>query len=144
MAMYLFLTEYILWNVNNIFCMFISIISSFHILSWLLDGLYNFYRTTIFTWPPYNKQRLRQAVNHKTGLSQRNLAGRFNCYQAYIISKTFAPGYSNPIECRKRDKTPYSASAGKINSTTTVSKTLQSYCRVQGSWLWWMIRIILV
>ena len=28
---------------------------------------------------PYNKQRLRQAVNNKTGLSQRNLAGRFNC-----------------------------------------------------------------
>ena len=33
---------------------------------------------------PYNKQRLQQAVNHKTGLSKRNLAGRFNCSQAYI------------------------------------------------------------
>ena len=134
MAMYLFLTEYILWNVNIIFCMFISIIHSFHILSWLLDecgwenGLYNFYRTTVdwgmigraSQWnilkrkessgrrhitlltiicvggmwtarkrvecgrpvnvmTPYNKQRLRQAVNNKTGLSKRNLAGRFNC-----------------------------------------------------------------
>ena len=53
MALYLFLIEYILWNVNNMFCMFISIIHLFHILSWLLDecgwenGLYNFYRTTV-------------------------------------------------------------------------------------------------
>ena len=36
MASYIFLTEDILWNVNDIFCMFISIIHSFHILSWLL------------------------------------------------------------------------------------------------------------
>ena len=58
---------------------------------------------------PYKKQRLRQAVNHKTGLSQRHLAGRFNCSHAYI-SKTLAPGYSNPIKFRKRVKTPYYAS----------------------------------
>ena len=68
---------------------------------------------------PYKKQQLRQAVNHKTGLSQKNLAGRFNCSQAYAvyISKTLAPGYSNPIKCCKRVKTPYYASAEKINST---------------------------
>ena len=52
---------------------------------------------------PYNIQRSRQAVNHKTGLSQRNLTGRFNCSQAYI-SKKLATGYSNPIKCRKRVK----------------------------------------
>ena len=79
---------------------------------------------------PYNKQRLRQAVNHKTGLSQRDLAGRFNCSQAYI-SKTLATGYSNPIKCRKRVKTPYYASVEKINSTKKCRKLYNN--TLQGS-----------
>ena len=54
---------------------------------------------------PYNKRRLRRAVDHKTGVSQRRLAARFNCDQSYI-SKTLKNGYSNPILCRKRVKAP--------------------------------------
>ena len=65
-------------------------------------------------------------MNHKTGLSQRSLAGRFNCSQAYI-SKTLATGYSNPIKCRKRVKTPYYASAEKINSTKTKCRKLYNH-----------------
>ena len=77
---------------------------------------------------PYNKQRLRQAVNHKTGLSQRNLAGRFNCSQAYnYISKTLATGYSNPIKCRKRVKTPYYTYDENINSTKTKCRKLYNH-----------------
>ena len=75
---------------------------------------------------PYKKQRLRQTVNHKTGLSQRNFAGRFDCSQTYI-SKTLAPGYSNPIKCCKRVKTPYNASAEKINNTKIKCRKLYNH-----------------
>ena len=57
------------------------------------------------------------------------MAGRFNCSQAFI-SKTLAPGFSNPIKCRKRVKTPYYATAEKINSTKT--KCLKLYKHTVG------------
>ena len=55
---------------------------------------------------PYNKRRLCKAVNHKTGVSQRRMAARFNCDQSYV-SKTLKNGLNNnPMKCRKRAKTP--------------------------------------
>lgn len=42
---------------------------------------------------PYNKARLRTAVNHKTGVSQRRMAARFNCDQSYISRTVCSPIY---------------------------------------------------
>ena len=80
---------------------------------------------------PYKKQQLRQAVNHKTGLSQTNLAGRFNCSQAYAvyISKKLAHGYSNPIKCLRESRHRIMHLLKRLTVQNKMSKTLQSHCR---------------